>query len=258
MPRAVLLLAFTCCFGLSSSTLVVGQTAPADTAAAHRHKLAFLAAGKAAGFRNEARLNQYYRYRVDVTKTKELRGADIDLLQKDSVFRIDGQEDYKDGILYADVIVLATVVEQHDDSRRDVYFHSAFKVQVEEVWQGQLRTDTLIVQQHTGPIGGGLMVSSYGDPRLQMGKKMILYLNPIESLGLEASRAEGTWPYNINYKSTDYSVAAAYTVAGGKAYHVEELGPPKELRQVRREIQRIVAILDKAHFYQKSFAGVPR
>ena len=204
-------------------------------------------AAKAAGYTMMPEF--FYRNRLDVTKTRKLRRAGVDMLLMDRQILIDGSYPYKEQTLYADVVVRGRVTAEVTDSSHRVYFHTTFKVKVEEVWQGRLAADTITVQQMAGPVGRFRMHIAEGS-ELHLGEEVILYLSPVDFAAFAEAEKQGLSGGANNAVPGDFYSSKAIPVQKGRiAYGRAKI----ELAQARRQVKRIAAILDKGHFYQKFF-----
>ncbi|OON67705.1 hypothetical protein [Hymenobacter sp. CRA2] len=241
------------------SLLLTGSSVwaqPAADTATTAHQRGFIAAARAAGFSSMPRINFFYEYRADITQVEQLRRAGLDLRAMEKTLQIDGPEPYQAGVLYTDAVVLGTVVSAQPDARREVCYHSGFRVRVEETWQGPPRpADTIMVRQASGPMGESRVIVGQ-EELLQVGQRVILYLHLIDGPALRRAQAAGMWPYTTNFAPDDYRVLSAYPVADGYArMHYDS---PLPYHEARRQIQRLIAILDKDHFYQKDFGAAAR
>lgn len=237
--------------GLTVPTLdtpLLAQTAPArpfrTEVEAVRHQAAFMVAAKQAGY--TLRPAFFYRNRLDVTKTKALRRVGVDMLAMDRSFLIDGPLDFPTAPLYSDLAVHGTVIRATSDSSRAVFYHSFFTVCVSEVWQGQSLADTVVVRLRSGPVGT-MQLHSAMDPELAQGQEVVLFLSPIDSAGVVEDE-KGLFYRKKNTAPGDFALVKAIGVKNGRVF-----GGKVPLARARKYSQRIAAILDKAHFYQKVF-----
>lgn len=227
------------------------RAAFASDEAAARHKAAFGAAVRKAGFHRPAD-GYYYKYRIDVTQEAALRRAGLDLREMERSIRIDGPGGFQEESLFADAVVLGTVVSVTTDSSRRACYHSRYKVRVDETWQGPPR-DTVMVQLITGPIGntGGITFSQA--PRVDVGQRVILHLRYVDfDAHAEASKRGFSMCAN-NAKPGDFVPTLASPVRGDQVMEDTGQHPVVKLADLRRNLKRIAAILDKEHFYQKAF-----
>ena len=238
--------------GLTVPTLdtpLLAQTAPAGPfrteVEAVRHQAAFMVAAKQAGY--TLRPAFFYRNRLDVTKTKALRRVGVDMLAMDRSFLIDGPPDFPTAPLYSDLAVHGTVIRATGDSSRAVFYHSSFTVRVSEVWQGQSFADTVVVRLRSGPVGTMQLYSAM-DPELAQGQEVVLFLSPIDSAGVVEDEKQGLFYQKKNTAPGDFALVKAIGVKNGRVF-----GGKVPLARARKYSQRIAAILDKAHFYQKVF-----
>ncbi len=216
-------------------------------AEAVRHRAAFLAAARKQGY--TARPDFFYRNRLDVTKTRELRRMGVDMRQMDRSFLIDGSYGYREETLFADWVVRGVVTEETGDSSRRACFHTTYTIRVTEVWQGQLHAETVRVKTVNGPLGT-VRVHVAASPDFHQGQEVVLYLSRFELAGIAEAEKQGLSLCTNNATAEDFRVSKALRVLpdGTIADHG---GLP--VAEVRRAVQAISAILDKEHFYQKSF-----
>ncbi|MGY3087924.1 hypothetical protein ACVWYF_000957 [Hymenobacter sp. UYAg731] len=233
------------------ATSVLAQTAPVGPfrteAEAVRHQASFLAAARKQGYTSRPAF--FYRNRLDVTKTRELRRVGVDMQKMDRSLLIDGSYGYREETLFADWVVRGIVTEETGDSSRRVCFHTTYQVKVTEVWQGQLSPGTVTVKTMNGPTGTyRLHVSE--SPEFHQGQEVVLYLNRFDLAGFAEAEKQGLTNCANNATSDDFQVSKALVVLpnGTIAGHA---GLP--VAEVRAAVQAISAILDKEHFYQKEF-----
>ena len=230
-------------------TPLLAQTAPVGPfrteAEAARHQAAFLVAARQAGY--TLRPAFFYRNRLDVTKTKALRRVGVDMLAMDRSFLIDGPPDFPTAPLYSDLAVHGTIIRAPADSSRTAYYHAAFTVRVREVWQGLPAADTVVVRLRSGPLGTGHLSESMA-PELELGQEVVLFLSPIDFAGFAEAEKQGLTTYRNNAAPGSFDLVKAINVKDGRVF-----GGKIKLARARKYTQRIAAILDKAHFYQKAF-----
>lgn len=230
-------------------TLLRAQTTPVGPfrteAEAARHQAGFLAAARQAGY--TLRPEFFYRNHLDISKTKALRHVGIDMLALDRQMLIDGYPDFPTAPLYADVAVHGTIIRATGDSSRTVYFHSAYTVRVHEAWQGHPAADTVVLRLRSGPLGS-LRLHSSEEPELAQGQEVVLFLSPVDFVGFAEAEKQGLSPGKNNAVPGDFNLVKAIPVREGRVF-----GGKIKLARARRYSQRIVAILDKEHFYQKAF-----
>ncbi|OGX82643.1 hypothetical protein BEN47_04525 [Hymenobacter lapidarius] len=169
-----------------AQTATVGPFGTETEAA--RHQAGFLAAARAAGYTQRPEF--LYRYRLDITKTKQLRRAGVDLRQEERQILIDGTPDYPAAALYADLVVHGTVVKQTGDSSRAVFYHSAFEVQVTDTWQGPAATNPVVARLRSGPSEGFYLNVSMG-PELKLCQEVVVFLAPIDFAGYAEAEQQG-------------------------------------------------------------------
>ena len=222
------------------------EPAPFRTEAeAARHQARFLRAAEKAGY--TLRPTFFYRNRLDVTKTKALRRIGVDMRAMDRQVVIDGSPDFPTAPLYSEVAVHGTVIAQTGDSSRAAFYHSAFTVRVRETWQGQLPADTVVVRLRSGPFGIMQLHVSMA-PELELGQEVVLFLTPVDFAGFAEAEKQGLLSQKNNAASGDFDLVKAIKVKDGRVFNGKV-----RLARARKYIQRIAAILDKAHFYQKEF-----
>ncbi|MDO7848286.1 hypothetical protein Q5H92_18105 [Hymenobacter sp. M29] len=240
----------------ASTALLLAQPTTARAAfasdvAAARHKAAFAAAVRKAGFKRPAD-GYYYQSRIDVTKEAALRRAGIDLRAMERSIRIDGAAPYEESSLFADQVVRGTVLRLVTDSSRGVSYHSRYTIRVAETWQGR-PADTVVVRLITGPIGDGLGITYAGAPRIQVGEDVILHLRYVDFSVDEEAKKLGSPLSANNAAPGDFLLMLASPVQGEKVLSGYDQRTLTPLADLRRNLQRIAAILDKEHFYQKEF-----
>ena len=221
-----------------------------DEAAAH-HKAAFVAAVREAGFLRPAD-GYYYKYRIDVTREAALRRAGLDLRAMERSFRIDGPGSPQESSLYADVVVRGTVISLVTDSSRRACYHSAYRVRVAETWQGKA-ADTVTVRLFGGPVGSLGTASVAEAPRLEVGEDAVLHLRYVDFAEDEEAQKQGLSLCTTNAVPGDFGLLLASPVRGGEVLDHYGQRPVAKLADLRRNLQRIAALLDKEHFYQKEF-----
>lgn len=214
------------------------------------HKARFAAAVRRAGFRIPA--DQYYKHRIDVTQEAALRRAGLDLRELERNLRIDGPGGHLEMSLYADLVVRGTVIGLVTDSSRRVCYHSRYQVRVAETWQGQ-PADTIMVRLATGPLGDTNGFTFSGAPRLALGEDVILHLNYVDFAAHEEAKKLGISTCANNADPDDFQPSLATPVQGEWVLSSLDQRPEAKLVDLRRNLQRIAAILDKEHFYQKEF-----
>lgn len=235
----------------ASQASLLAQTVPVGPfhteAEATRHQASFLAAARKQGY--TTRPTFFYRNRLDVTKTKALRRQGVDMQRMDHSFLIDGSYGYREQTLFADWVVRGIVTEETGDSSRRVCFHTTYKIEVTEVWQGHLAAKTITVKTADGPVGNFRMHVSES-PDFHQGQEVVLYLSRFDLAGFAEAEKQGLSSCANNATAEDFQVSKALrvlpnaTIAGHAGLPVAE---------VRAAVQSISAILDKAHFYQKEF-----
>lgn len=239
--------------GLTVATLapLLAQTAPVGPfrteAEAVRHQAAFMAAAQKQGY--TSRPSYFYRNRLDVTKTRELRRAGVDMQRMDRSILIDGSYGYREETLFADWVVRGVVTEETGDSSRRVCFHTTYTISVAEVWQGRLAAKTVTVKTANGP-SGTMQLHVAESPEFHRGQEVVLYLSRFDLAGFAEAEKQGLSFCTTNATADDFQVSKALvllpngTIAGHAGLPVAE---------VRAAVQAISAILDKEHFYQKEF-----
>ncbi|GAA4033759.1 hypothetical protein GCM10022409_17580 [Hymenobacter glaciei] len=247
-PLPVLLLGTLLAVGPASAQLAPRAAFASDEAAA-RHKAAFVAVVNKAGFKRPAD-GYYYKNRIDVTKEAALRRVGIDLRAMERSLRIDGAAPYEESSLFADLVVRGTVLSLVTDSSRGVCYHSRYQIRVTETWQGR-PADTVTVRLVTGPIGESLGITYSGAPRIQVGEDVILHLNYVDFAAYEENRKFGGCANNA--APGDFMVMLASPVQGKGVLSGYDQRTVTSLADLRRDLQRFAAILDKEHFYQKEF-----
>lgn len=226
------------------------RTAFASAEAAARHKAAFAAVVRKAGFKRPAD-GYYYKSRIDVTKEADLRRAGVDLRAMERFIRIDGPGSFQESSLLADVVVRGTVLSLVTDSSRGVRYHSAYRVRVAETWQGKA-AETVTVRLFSGPFGTSNVYVSES-PTLRVGQEAILHLLYVDFAEDEDAKKLGLSPVINNAAPGDFGLLLASTVRGDEVLDHYGQRPVAKLADLRRNLQAIAAILDKEHFYQKAF-----
>jgi hypothetical protein len=229
----------------------IARAAFASDEAAARHKAAFVAAVHKVGFRRPADY-YYYKNRIDVTQEAALRRAGLDLREMERTIRIDGPGSPQESSLFADVVVRGTVLGLVTDSSRSVCYHSAYRVRVAETWQGKA-TDTVTVRLFGGPLGSLGNVTIAEAPRIEVGEEAILHLSYVDLAEYEEARKQGLSSCTNNAAPGDFGLLLASPVRGEEVLDHYGQHPIAKLADLRRNLQRIAAILDKEHFYQKAF-----
>lgn len=191
--------------------------------------------------------NWYYRYQVDVTKDKALRKAGISLAALD---KRAGPGTYQENLLYTATVVSGTIIGQQPDERPQVYYHARYAVKVDEVLAGQVAATVLTVCLRSGKMGE-VTLHAAAEPAFDVGERVLLYLNPVDAQELAAAKAQGLWPYENNAQPGDFNLVEKYAVKD--SYVFDGASRVDKTATVSANIRRIVAVLDKAHFYQKSF-----
>ena len=227
------------------------RAAFASDEAAAQHKAAFGAAVRKAGFHRPAD-GYYYEYRIDVTQEAALRRAGLDLRELEQSIRIDGPGGFQESSLFADLVVRGTVLSLVTDSSRQVRYHSAYRVRVAETWQGKA-SDTVTVRLFSGPLGSFGNIHVAEAPRVEVGEEAILHLNYVNFTADEEAQKMGLSPYANNAVPGDFGLLLASPVRGEWVLDHYGQRPLAKLANLRRNLQRIAAILDKEHFYQKAF-----
>ncbi len=227
------------------------RAAFASDEAAARHRAAFVAAVRAAGLRRPAE-NYYYKYRIDVTREAALRRVGLDLREMERNIRIDGAPGYQEASLFADLVVRGKVLSLVTDSSRRVCYHSRYRVRVAETWQGR-PADTVTVRLVTGPIGDTPGFTFSGAPHLEVGEEAILHLSYVDFAAHEEAQKMGSYFGANNAAPGDFQVLLASPVQGEQVLSGHDQRTLNPLADLRRDLQRIAAILDKEHFYQKAF-----
>lgn len=244
------------CLPLAASLLIAtvetplwAQTkvpAPFHTEAeAARHEANFMVAAKKEGY--TLRPTFFYRNHLDITKTKALRRVGVDMLAMDREILIDGSPDFPAAPLYSDLAVHGTIIRAIGDSSHTAYYHSAFTVRVSEAWQGQPPADTVVVRLRSGPLGTGQLHESMA-PELAQGQEVVLFLLPVNFAGFAEAEKQGVLYEKNNAAPGDFDLVKAIKVKEGHVF-----GGKVRLARARKYSQRIAAILDKEHFYQKAF-----
>lgn len=227
------------------------QTAPVGPfrteAEAVRHQAAFMAAARKQGYTSRPAF--FYRNRLDVTKTRELRRLGVDMLKMDRSFLIDGSYGYREETLFDDWVVRGIVTEETGDSSRRVCFHTTYTVRVTEVWQGRLTAKTVTVKTANGPVGT-MQMHVAESPEFHRGQEVVLYLNRFDLAGFAEAEKQGLSFCVTNATAEDFQVSKVLQVQpnGTIAGHA---GLP--VAEVRAAVQAIGAVLDKEHFYQQAF-----
>ncbi|HEX8506550.1 MAG TPA: hypothetical protein VF630_14380 [Hymenobacter sp.] len=237
---------------LTAATLetpLLAQTAPIGPfrteAEAAQHKAGFLTAAEKAGYVLQP--DFFYRNRLDVTKTKALRRVGVDLLRMDRSMLIDGAPDFPSAPMYSDLAVHGTIIRATGDTSRTAYYHAAFTVRVSEAWQGRAPADTVVVRLRSGPLGAGQLHESM-EPELAQGQEVVLFLSPVDFAGYAEAEKQGLASLKNNALPGDFNLVKAIKVKNGRVF-----GGKVKLARARKYSQRIAAILDKEHFYQKEF-----
>ena len=226
------------------------RAAFASDEAAARHQASFAAAVRTAGLRTAAAM--YYKYRIDVTQEEALRRAGFDLREMERTIRIDGPGGFQESSLFADLVVRGTVLSLVTDSSRGVRYHSAYRVRVAETWQGKT-ADTVTVRLHSGPLGSYGNIHIAESPRIEVGEEAILHLSYVDFTEDEQAQKQGLYPSANNAAPGDFGLLLASPVRGEWVLDHYGQRPLAKLADLRRDLQRIAAILDKEHFYQKAF-----
>ena len=222
----------------------------ASDEAAARHQAAFAAAVRAAGLRTPAAM--FYKHRIDVTKEAELRRAGFDLREMERHIRIDGPGDFQESSLFADLVVRGTVLNLITDSSRRVCNHSAYRVRVAETWQGKA-ADTVTVRLFNGPLGSSGNIGIAESPRIEVGEEAILHLRYVDFAAHEEAKKMGLSMCDNNAAPGDFGLLLASPIRGEWVLDHYGQRPLAKLADLRRNLQRIAGILDKEHFYQKTF-----
>ncbi|MBO2012053.1 hypothetical protein [Hymenobacter negativus] len=226
------------------------RAAFASDEAAARHRTAFAAVVRKAGFRFPAAM--FYKYRIDVTKEAALRRAGCDLRELDRRIRIDGPGGFQESSLFADLVVHGTVLSLVPDSSRSACYHSAYRVRVAETWQGR-PADTLTVRLFSGPLGNSGNITFAEAPRIEVGEEAILHLRYVDFSENEEAKKLGLSLCTNNAAPGDCGLLLASPVRGEWVLDHYGQRPLAPLADLRRDLQRIAALLDKEHFYQKEF-----
>ena len=240
----------TLCGPVARAQLSARAAFASDEAAA-RHKAAFVAAVRMAGLQRPAE-NYYYKYRIDVTQEAALRQAGLDLREMEQRIRIDGPGGFKESSLFADLVVRGTVLSLVTDSSRGVCYHSRYRVRVAETWQGKA-TDTVTVQLYSGPVGDLGNVTIAEAPRIEVGEEAILHLGYVDFAEDEEAKKRGLSLCANNVAPGDFGLLLASPVRGEWVLDHYGQRPLAKLADLRRDLRRIAAILDKEHFYRKAF-----
>ncbi|MCI1187748.1 hypothetical protein MON38_09975 [Hymenobacter sp. DH14] len=249
-PQLLLALLFGCLLAARpAGAQLPARAAFASDEAMARHQAAFAAVVRKAGLRTPAAT--YYKYRIDVTKEDALRRAGFDLRAMDGRIRIDGPGSFQESSLFADVVVRGTVLSLVTDSSRGVCYHSAYRVRVAETWQGKANT-IVTVRLFSGPSGNS-NVNVSESPKLQVGEDAILHLRYVDFTEDEEAKKRGLVLCANNAVPGDFGLLLASTVRGDEVLDHYGQRPLAKLTDLRRQLQRIAAILDKEHFYQKAF-----
>lgn len=239
-----------CGSGLHAQPTTARAAFASDEAAA-RHKADFVAAVRKAGVRRPAD-NYYYKYRIDVTQEAALLRAGLDLRELERSIRIDGPGGYEESSLFADLVVRGTVLSLVTDSSRRVCYHSRYRVRVAETWQGR-PADTVTVRLYSGPLGSLGNVTFAEAPRIEVGEEAILHLGYVDFTEDEEAKKSALSICANNAAPGDFGLLLASPVRG--EWVLDHYGQRQlvKLADLRRNLQRIAAILDKEHFYQKAF-----
>ena len=219
--------------------------------AAARHQAAFVAAVRMAGLRRPAE-NYYYKYRIDVTKEAALRRAGLDLREMERRIRIDGPGGFQESSLLADLVVRGTVLSLVTDSSRGVCYHSRYRVRVAETWQGR-PADTVTVRVYSGPLGTLGNVTIAESPHIEVGEEAILHLLYVDFTEDEEAKKRGLSFCANNAAPGDFGLLLASPIRGEWVLDHYGQRPLAKLADLRRDLRRIAAILDKEHFHQKAF-----
>ena len=225
------------------------RAAFASDEAAAQHKARFVAAVQKAGFRRPAD-TYYYKYRIDITKEAALRRARLDLREMERGV-LCGAPGYQEASLLADLVVRGTVVSVVTDSSRRVCYHSTYKVRVAETWQG-LAADTLTFREMSGPLGKG-RVSYFGAPQIVVGEEAILHLMYIDFAEIQEAEKLGLTNCVTNAAPGALLLLLHTPVQGDWVLSSDGRRRVVALADLRRNLRRIAALLDKEHFYQKAF-----
>jgi hypothetical protein len=149
-------------------------------------------------------------------------------------------------------VVRGTVLSLVTDSSRGVCYHSCYKVRVAETWQG-VPAATVTVRLATGPIGDTPGITFSGAPHLAVGQEYILHLRYVDFTVDEETKKLGS-PFGINNATPgDLLLMLASPIRGDEVLSSHDQRTVTPLADLRRSLQRIGAILDKEHFYQKTF-----
>lgn len=253
-PRMLIKTCLLPAVGLILATLntpLLAQTAPVGPfrteAEAVRHQAAFVSAAQKQGY--TLRPAYFYRNRLDVTKTRKLRRAGVDMQKMDRSILIDGSYGYREETLFSDWVVRGIVTGETGDSSRRACFHTTYTVRVSEVWQGQLPAKTVTVKTMNGPIGT-MQMHVAESPVFHQGQEVVLYLGRFDLAGFAEAEKQGLSFCTNNATADDFQVSKALvvlpngTVAGHGGLPVAE---------VRAAVQAISVLLDKEHFFQKEF-----
>ncbi|WP_460504178.1 hypothetical protein, partial [Hymenobacter agri] len=226
------------------------RAAFASAEAAARHRAAFEAVVRRAGFRFPAAM--FYKYRIDVTKEEGLRQAGFDLRELDRRIRIDGPGGFQESAVFADVVVRGTVLSLVTDSSRNACFHSAYRVRVAETWQGQA-AGIVTVRLYGGPVGNAGIIRIAEAPHIEVGEEAILHLRYVDFAADEDARKQGLSLCTNNAAPGDFGLLLASPVQGEWVLDHYGQRPLAKLSDLRRQLQRLAEVLDKEHFYQKTF-----
>jgi hypothetical protein len=192
--------------------------------------------------------NWYYRYKVDVTKDKELRNEGVDLAAMDTRA---GSGSHKENLVYTAVVVQGSVIGKKYDDRKEVYFHSSYDIKVDEVVAGRVTSSVITVRLRSGKVGESF-VNSSEEPTLYLGEQVLLYLNPIDADELATAKAAGQWNYVNNAAPSDFSLVEKYYVKADYVFDSDDKRIEKTAK-VKSDIKRVSSLLDKEGFDKKAF-----
>lgn len=247
-PKLVFLATVLCVQALSicANAQVADSSHFANSLLAKKHKELFTKAVTNAGLHKNP--NYYYKYRVDVTKSQELKNLGVDLSDMDK--RV-GLGDYKESLVYADVVVSGVVISKEYDSNPNNYYHSTYMVRVNKVLHGKVKADIIRVKLVSGPVGSKY-VNSDDEPSIFLGEQVVLYLNQINFTEILNAKANGRWNHDLNANLTDFDILAKYYVKSSYIFDSDNRKISKA-SEFEANVKKVSSVLDKENFYTKTF-----